>query len=282
MELKALGLNLSNVLKRIVFTIKDLINLIFWRFFLLPKGVPYDKRQNKEYIDWHRSFSRRIQSYKDLHVGKECYIVGTGPSINNIDLGLLKTKYTIGLNKIVSVNEFQAFKPNYLVVVDELIIKDLAESINTYQMNGITCFIKFIEAEGINFSVNVERLWSESGWHHKFDPTGVIGEGTTVSYVAIQLALFMGFKNIYLVGFDHYPEIERDTSTSSNKEFINENHFLQNYSNQELNLPDIIGNEASYKLAQHLCGSRGASLINVTPGGYLNLLPRRRLSEVIK
>ena len=49
-----------------------------------------------------------------------CFIVGTGESLNKIDLSLLENEITIGINLIL---KHPTFVPNYLCVADTTVME---------------------------------------------------------------------------------------------------------------------------------------------------------------
>jgi hypothetical protein len=62
---------------------------------------------------WRLESIKRLRTYKDIHRGKRCFIIGNGPSLNQLDLTLLKNEYTFGMNRI-----YMAF-PDQLLCLHE-------------------------------------------------------------------------------------------------------------------------------------------------------------------
>ena len=57
---------------------------------------------------------------KDLFKNKRCFIVGTGSSLHDIDLSLLKDEITIGINLVLLKEDLT---PNYLCVADTTVME---------------------------------------------------------------------------------------------------------------------------------------------------------------
>jgi hypothetical protein len=115
--------------------------------------------------------------------------------------------------------------------------------------------------------------------NHEFkfqtDITDTIFEGYTVTYVAMQLAYYMGFDQVFLIGVDH----NYITKGSPNEQQLlsgsDPNHFDSNYfGNQQWHLPDLDGSEVSYQLAKYFYHRAGKQIYDATLGGKLNIFPK--------
>ena len=70
---------------------------------------------------------------KNKHKDKRCFIVGTGASLNNIDMSLLEKEITISFNNILLKNDFT---PNYLCVADTTVLERHYNDIFNDRMNN--------------------------------------------------------------------------------------------------------------------------------------------------
>src|SRR5947209_3772250 len=59
-----------------------------------------------------------LESFKNIHQNKRCFIIANGPSLKNVDFSLLKDEYTIGMNRIYIMKEQNGFSPTYLACID--------------------------------------------------------------------------------------------------------------------------------------------------------------------
>ena len=71
---------------------------------------------------------------KNLHKGKRCFIVGTGASITDIDMSLLKNEITISFNNILLKDDFT---PTYLCVADTTVMEKNYDIIFNDRMKDI-------------------------------------------------------------------------------------------------------------------------------------------------
>ena len=86
-----------------------LIVLLSFFHSLLPsklKLLVNKVRLSKTFISWRFSKNgylkakSELSKYKNKYTGHRCIIIGNGPSLNDMDLSLLKNEYTFGLNRI--------------------------------------------------------------------------------------------------------------------------------------------------------------------------------------
>ena len=111
--------------------------------------------------------------------------------------------------------------------------------------------------------------------HLSEDPSVCIYDCFTVTIMAIQLAIFMGFSEIYLLGADcnytsteklHFIETEFDRRTRG-ESFYNEAERL---------------NRIGYRAANRFAKNCGCRIYNATRGGMLEEFPRISLEDALK
>ena len=138
--------------------------------------------------------AQRLRGFKDRHKGQRCFIIGNGPSLRHMDLGPLREEYTFGLNRIYLLFPEIGFATTYFVSVNRLVIEQCAAEISALSMPK---FIAWHAREVIDFDPNTIFIRScPRGLDFSTDPSRCIWEGATVTYVAMQLAYNMGFKQV--------------------------------------------------------------------------------------
>ena len=141
-----------------------------------------------------------LAQYEDKHLGQRCIIIGNGPSLNKMDLSFLKNEITFGLNRIYLMFDKWNFTPTYFVSVNPLVLEQSAEKISKISS---TKFLSFKGQEFFKTKNEIIFLKSVGTPSFSRDPHGGIWEGHTVTYVAMQLAFYMGFDEVILIGVDH-------------------------------------------------------------------------------
>ena len=104
------------------------------------------------------------------------------------------------------------------------------------------------------FDFNKNLTFIRSGYHPHFSTDLLKGSwaGHSVTGICIQLAFYMGFDEVYLIGKDHNYKIQgtpgKDVEATGNEQ----NHFVQGYYKKGMKwkIPDYKGEELLYKMAR--------------------------------
>jgi hypothetical protein len=211
-----------------------------------------------------------IQKIQGMHHGKRCFIVANGPSLLKTNLELLGDEITFGMNRIYLNFERSSFRPTYLVVVNELILEQWANEIAELQMP------KFLNWNRRSYFGNsdpkITYLKSKMAIKDKFqiDLTRPVVFGATVTFVALQLAYFMGFHQVYLIGLDHnYKDKGIPSKTEIRSPDLDESHFHAQYfpKGYKWQLPDLLRSEIEFRLARNAFEADGREVFDATIGG---------------
>jgi len=131
----------------------------------------------------------------NIHEGETCVIIGNGPSLNEIPAEWLDKYITFGSNQIYR----KPYQPDYYCIIDEAMmyrcLPDLEEGWRPKRE-------MFIRAECGLEDNNWIYPVAINGYSR--DITSFVVMGGTVTYAIMQIATFMGFTKILLVGIDHY------------------------------------------------------------------------------
>lgn len=244
-------------------------------------GFLLQHRKDRAYVEWHRKYAKGLLKFNNLHEGEDCFIIGNGPSLNKMDLDRLGDYYTFGLNKIHLLFDRGTFRPSYHVAVNPLVIE---QSVKTFEDLPCPSFLSFRPSQGkvmplehINFIMTGEPLTFCENLIEK------VYEGWTVTYVAMQIAYYMGFKNVYLIGVDHN---FKTTGAPNEKQFLkgnDVNHFDPNYfGNKEWHLPDLQGSEISYNIAKFFYERNGRRIYDATIDGKLQIFQKISFNNALE
>ena len=140
------------------------------------------------YLDWYYHERPRLQQFKNMHTGEDCFIIGNGPSLNQMDLAPLNNYYSFGLNKIFLLFEKQPLQLSYHVAVNPLVIEQMASQLES----GILGCPSFVAMNRMGNTViksgSLYKLLTTGKWSFYHSVEEPIAEGFTVTYVALQLA----------------------------------------------------------------------------------------------
>lgn len=183
-------------------------------------------------------YAKAMKKLHNKHSGESCFIIGNGPSLSVDDLNILKEKNidTFAVNRIYKIFPQTNWRPTYYVNTDYVLIKDCIDEVNKIEARE-----KFIPLQnkyyhGINvskatyfFRNDIRSNDQPEGF--SLDCTNQVNVRGTVTIDCIQLAMHLGYKNIYLLGIDH----NFDKIITENGEVIVDtsvnNYFCEDYDN---------------------------------------------------
>jgi hypothetical protein len=222
------------------------------------------------------SMQKLRNRWKNLHAGERCFILGNGPSLNRTDLSLLKDEFTFGTNRIYMLEKSRDFRPTYYVVANELVAEQCRNEIAALPMPK---FAGWHCRDFFNYrNDDVTYLWTRCGLRSWFygDLTEGCWEGSTVTMVCLQLAFYMGFREVVLIGVDHHYVFQGDPHAAQVAAGPDPNHFDPNYFSNgfKWHLPDLEGSEMSYQVANFMFKKSGRRIVDATIGGKLTVFPK--------
>ena len=216
----------------------------------------------------------RMRKLKNKYYGQRCFIIGNGPSLNRMDLSLLKNEYTFGLNRIYLLFPKIGFTTTYYVAVNRLVIEQCAHEIEKLP---ITKFISYHAKPHINYTSDMIFVCNPgTGLFFSKNPVSRISEGATVTYVAMQIAFYLGFSQVILIGVDHNFTTKGEPHKTVTSEGPDPNHFSPDYFNKgfQWQLPDLDTSEEAYRLAKQTFEQDGRKILDATVDGRLQVFPK--------
>jgi hypothetical protein len=236
-----------------------------------------------------RLFARTF-SLRNSQNGKSCFILGTGPSLRIDDLETLHRNgaITFSMNGIVKSFGETRWRPDYMVFNDVIASKNFAELWrkdifyfyrfeNGLEMVPAANNICFFAKKNVDAAVYLSRFRAASADEFS-DDIFALQAGATTTFVSLQIANFMGFKNIYLLGVDHSWKREFDVNHHIVENDIDRNHFVDDY-NEHSNWLSEHPNlsyplDYSYECARKYADSHEVNIFNATRGGKLEVFQR--------
>lgn len=242
--------------------------------------------QTKNRIKWDLkraswSSQKQLKACFNSHSGEKAVIVCNGPSLLQCDMDLLKGVFTFGLNKINLLYNKTDWRPSCIVSVNRHVIEQNAEHFNSTETP------LFLGKAGLSFIKprNGVAFLYTGGEKGMFAGNcgGLVNEGHTVTYVAMQLAFHMGFKEVALIGCDHNFATKGPANKAIKAEESDPNHFDPNYFSGGVTwqLPDLVMSEFHYQVAGEKYEADGRKIVNCTAGGKLETFPRMELKEFV-
>jgi hypothetical protein len=224
--------------------------------------------------DMRRS-SRRLGEMKDRHLGQRCFILGNGPSLRRTDLTRLRHETTFGMNRIYLAFGAMGFPTTYYVAVNTLVIEQCAHDIRSLAMPK---FVTWRGRRWLRGDRNIVFLDTDYTGRPTFSPDvrNRVFEGSTVTYVALQLAFHFGFDEVILIGVDHKFDRTGPVNATVLSEGDDRDHFDPGYFGRGFRwqLPDLGASEQAYRLARDAFTSAGRRVLDATIDGHLTVFPK--------
>ena len=254
----------------------------------------------------------RTTLFHNIHKGARCFILATGPSIKTQDLKLLKDEICISVSQFMLHPDIKIINPLYHIEapthppLDFSYVKTSFDGYKNNYAGRVNYFfgyypydysiINFFYHHKEYYNTNIHfidytksRFLDDKNYNNKtvWDITRSPFLARTVIYIAIQVAFYMGFREIYLLGCDHdylmnltrntdfhfYRDGESNTGKMDSKHynsFSTEWWFLQYYYRWK-----------EFRLMRDYLESRGCRIFNATNGGMLDVFPRVNYEDVI-
>jgi len=231
----------------------------------VPDGLAW------EFSDFTKQNKKNLSRFEAIHAGKRCFIMGNGPSLAKMDLSPLGNEITFGLNRIYLLFDKLPFKPSYYVSINDLVLQQFSGDIKqlpmpkflSWKYRGIyknceeVCFVRVIAGFDVFFGKS---------------PLHPLESGATVTNVAIQLAYYMGFSEVILIGVDHnFVDKGIPNSVAIRKAATDENHFHPDYFPKGVawQLPDLLHSELAYAKDREQFELAGRKIVDATVNGKL-------------
>jgi hypothetical protein len=234
-----------------------------------------------------------IKNLKDIHKNQRAFIIGTGPSLQIRDLDHLVNEVTFSCNKIYLSFSETKWRPTYYSVIDTMVAENNAEKIKNIQLKKI-------------FSNSVKKYFSDSTdvlWHDDLKTEIIDGKrkqefsqnllrgtygGHTVIFTILQIAYYMGIREIYLLGIDFSftnPRTTTDKTSSGEVLLKNEheiNHFHPDYRKKgELwTMPRLDIMYEAFTVARDIFEKSGGGILNASRKTKLDVFPLVCFDEI--
>ncbi len=244
---------------------------------------------NEPVAETTESVLSRNRKLHNCHAGERCFIIATGPSLSNQNLKLLKGEICIGLSNSFKHEDYGYIKPKYHCwaayhrpETDEgwqIIMKNLAEaSVDAGLFFAAADYDRnygreHFKGRALHF-LDYRGAWDEA-LENGLDLTMPVPPIQSGTIITLFIALYMGFKRIYLLGCDTNYML----SLSNNKRETKGHFFdaapgvIQGFDLEEQCL--CIGKLChQYKMVHHIAKQRSVEIYNATDGGLLDVFPR--------
>lgn len=224
---------------------------------------------------------RRNTRVKNIFQGKRCFVIGNGPSLTLNDLDILSEEITFSCNNSMQLWDKTMWRPTCFWGADHLFIDKNVNTEEKLQYILSNCQYMFTSFRGGLFEK----------YHYKYDNllylylyrTNQLAFSEEISektysigssiFVLLQIAVYMGVTEIYLVGCDYS---FRNELKSNGKLVVNHNvqTHMKNMDQSEEGRYCVEAIMEEYLCAKNYAESHGIKIYNATRGGKLEVFER--------
>jgi hypothetical protein len=231
---------------------------------------------------------------KNSESANRVFVVATGSSLENQDLTRLQDKIVIGMNSLFLHKDFKKIAPKYYVLTqyffhvnrtsteEELvkILRDMDSALDQEVIIFASIDDKIYFEKHTLFANRKINFYHSMTWDYKpiasielekfFAPCFTVGESS------VQIALYLGFKEIILLGYDHDWLSKKDTLYFDTKKVCTYfkdsgktmmiNNGWTNYNLMDALMRAFLKYKALYAMQQNI--------YNATPESFIDVFPR--------
>lgn len=256
-----------------------------------------------------------LSRFRNIHSHERCFVMGNGPSLNQMDLNRLDGRTVFACNSVFLLFPRISWRPRYYTCVDSRVLPDRAAeidqmlSLNPTMIGFFPATIqehtgrkrrspaRFVIPAGPNrYFFNETPNSTENPPHSMFsrDIDANVVQPFTVAITMLQIAAYMGFREIVLIGCDTNYVIPRTVLRLKEKEGPgvallsrrddDPNHFDPRYFGKDRKWHDPQPEKmiAHYAYAKQALDEIGVVVYNATVGGRLEVFPRREFGEFVR
>lgn len=222
-----------------------------------------------------------MKHLRNRHVGERCVLICNGPSLNSMNLDFIKNETSIGLNKIYLGFKKFRFYPKYYVAVNQKVLTQSSseiEELTSVKFLSDRCPGLFSQNALTNI-LNTRRYTND----FSFDLSEGVQEGYTVTYAALQIAFYLGFSQVVIIGMDH--RFNYEGKPNEEKLHIGDdlNHFTTGYfKGHKWDNPDLVNSERYYKIAKSIFEQHGREIIDATVDGACTVFKKMNYEQLFR
>lgn len=243
----------------------------------------------------YREILERNRKFKGIHKNERLFILCSGPSIQKMDLTVLKSEITMAVHSFYLHKDISVIQPTYYCNAQWEYNEKITEEVIEAYLRDLK---KYVEKSQYFFSVKEKRIidriqmfapeevhyycyGKDSSLYEEVDLCQGIMPVHSVPVICIQMAIYMGFKEIYLLGTEHdflttkkYAYFyDRKQSVTGDTDITTDvdSNLVMKFSDA---LADAYALWGNYKAVKRIAEQNDIKIYNATVGGVLDVFPR--------
>lgn len=236
-------------------------------------------------------YGRRLSSFKVKYKNQRCFLVGNGPSLTVEDLDKLNenNEITFGFNRVYNIFDQTDWRPTFYISQDEKMLAGCIDIVNNLDLKYKFIPIQLKWYYGLNVQnaiyfnmINQPNKDSEDKFSDDIEKN--IYCASTGMYTAVQMAIYMGFSEIYFIGVDHHFHISQNNKGEILIDNNVKDYFTDKYNEdkKDLYIPNVEKSTLTYISIKKHCKRHNVKVFNATRGGKLEVFDRIGFDTLFK
>lgn len=235
---------------------------------------------------------RKLAGYRNCHRGERCFLIGTGPSLKAADLELIKKEYSIGCNMLYKLYDQTAWRPTYYCMTDRVYAKHQSpEMVRYVDVPIFTPKSTYRRMAGKSeHMIYVNDIYDYETYKIRGKMLSYCWLKASVMLFMMELAVYMGFSEIYLLGVDctntytangHFTKdyMKEDTKKAEDQRMRRDLKKKQ-LTPEEMGFHNYRRSIEAYGVVHEFAKAHGVRIYNATRGGDLEVFPRVVLENI--
>jgi hypothetical protein len=221
----------------------------------------------------------------DKHRGQTAWIIGNGPSVRLDDLAAIPAGDVVfAFNRFYLSYPDHPLREDYVVSADAQMVDDFGQEVIDHS-GGLPLFclpdeaLPHLKGRFVALTPGNSHLPVFST-----DPAHFVSVGGSSVFVALQMAWYMGLRDVRLYGMDYSftTILDHDPRYVGLVAVNDGNHFIENYRGDRPWYPPAWGDIATGFLNARIAFElNGGRIVNATRGGRLETFPRRDFDALV-
>lgn len=223
-----------------------------------------------------------MENLKGKYSGQPMLVVGNGPSLNQTPLEDFSSVPAIGMNKIDLLYARSSWRPSFVACANDAVV---LQHKNVFAESEIPIWLAWKSRWFMPRTTrNVHYYPNRTSDDFSTDATRGISVGDTVTFVALQMAYWMGASPVIIFGVDHSFKNVGAAKEYKRWEGADVNHFDPNYFQHGslFGNPDLDASEIQYANARRAFEADGRRVVDATVGGKLEIFEKVSVDEAKK
>jgi hypothetical protein len=249
-------------------------------------------REEKEILSENAVFKGRFK-------GKRCFVIGNGPSLNNVDLSRLTGEITVVMNRFDLHPVLKQWQPTFYCAGDppgaytsesRQALKNVGEKIKPEAFFFPITMQSIIESFDIypkekTFYLDMrENLEDWKINKYEIELTKKTAGVQTTAILGIIIAMYAGCNKIYLLGLDFswlaYQKIPLMAHFYEKPE-ANDEDNIENTWKYRQNIEAVLTMCRQYEILHLYAQKKGIEIINITENSFLDEFPQAKFEDIV-